>query len=77
MGPQRMALPDRRSGARDVSALVGWALVAGREGDRLSLGHDLRRDWYRWSAGERVAAITTVVMAVAIPAALFLAAPPI
>jgi hypothetical protein len=77
MGSQRMALPVRRAGARDVSALTGWAFVTGRESDRLSLRHDLRRDWYRWSAAERVAAVATMVMAVAIPAAVFLAAPPI
>jgi len=45
-----------------------------RESELLSLTHDLRRDWHRWSAGERLTAVATMLLAVAIPAVVFLAA---
>ena len=42
----------------------------------LSPLRDLSRDWHRWSAAERLAALATMVVVVVIPAVVFLAAPP-
>jgi hypothetical protein len=60
-----------------MSAPMAWTLLRQRESTQLSPVRDLCRDWHRWSRAERFAAVATLLMAVAIPAALFLRAPPV
>jgi hypothetical protein len=42
-----------------------------------ALAHDLCRDWDRWTAAERLVAVATILTAVATPAIVLVAAPPI
>jgi hypothetical protein len=51
------------------------ASAAARGGTRnTSLLRDFRRDWGCWSAGERLGALLTALMAFSAPAAMFIAA---
>ena len=42
---------------------MAWTSIMRHDRNSLSLTHDLRRDWKRWSATERLGAVATMLMA--------------